>query len=131
MNNIAIIHAGPAAPELKRLLHTLDSVGVREKFFMEDLISTLRYEEDFKLDLNSMLADILYGDYYRRCLTHGQIEEFREYANRYLDDVSVLSAKVAKYIYETLVNQGRYDNDGKFPYEYHAFDGRVISLRSL
>lgn len=128
---IALIHAGPAAPELKRLLATLDSVGVREKFFMEDLVATLKYEEDFKTDLNSLLAEMIYGDYYRYCITHGQIEEFQEYANRYLDDISILSAKVAKHLYETLTSHGHYDKDGKFPYEYHGFDGRVISLQCL
>lgn len=129
--NFAIIHAGPAAPELKRLLKTLDSVGVREKFFMEDLIATLRYEEDFITDLNSMLGEVLYGEYYRHCITHGNVEEFKEYANRYLDDISVLGAKVAKHLHLTLVTQGRYDRDGKFLYEYHNFDGRLISLQCL
>lgn len=130
-NTIAVIHAGPMAPELKRLLGTLDAVGARENYFMTDLIGMLRYEEDFVLELNNLQTEILYGEYFRYCLDHGSTEEFKQQTSRFLEDTAALSTRVAKYLHTTLINQGRYDKDGKFPYEFYAFDGRIISLRSL
>lgn len=130
-NTIAIIHAGPVAPELKKLLGTLDAVGAREKFFMTDLVGVLRYEEDFTHELNSLQAEILFGEYFRYCLDQGNNEEVKQETSRFLEVTAALSTRVAKYLHNTLVAQGRYDNDGKFPYEFYSFDGRLISLRSL
>lgn len=127
----AIIHAGPAAPELKRLLKTLDSVGARESYFMSDLVATLRYEDKFVEDLNELLGDMVLGQYYHYQLSHGDPERFKEYTTRFMDSVAVASKYVARYLHASLVTQGRYDADGKFPYEFHSFDGRIISLRRL
>ncbi|BAW18983.1 hypothetical protein [Ralstonia phage RP12] len=130
--SLAIIHAGPAAPELKKLLKILDSVGAREGFFMSDLIATLQYEDKFSEDLTDMIGDLLNTNgYFDYCISHGDPELFQKYQSRFMDHVAVASDRVAHYLHTTLVTQGRYDVNGKFPYEYHSFDGRVISLRSL
>lgn len=132
MTQLAIIHAGPAAPELKKLLRALDSVGSREHFFMEDLISTLRYAESFETDLDDLLNELVQTNgYFQYCVSHGDPEMFRKYETRFMDHVSTASQQVAKYLHTTLVNQSRYDADGKFPYEFHNFDGRLICLRRL
>lgn len=130
--NLAIIHAGPAAPELKKLLKTLDSVGVREDYFMSDLIATLQYEDKFEEDLDDVMNELLQSNgFFEYNIAHGDPEVFRKYKNRFMNHVATASNRVAQYLHETLVNQGRYDANGKFPYEYNSFDGRVISLRRL
>jgi hypothetical protein len=131
MTNLAIIHAGPAAESLKMLVRTLDSVGVRENFFMTDLIETLRYDESFKTDLQEMTCDMLYGDFFHHHLSRGNVEKYKALTSEFLEVTAIASNKVAQYLHETLVNQGRYDTDGKFPYEFHSFNGKVICLRQL
>lgn len=131
MNNLAIIHAGSAAPDLKRLLSTLNSVGANEAYFMSDLVSTLRYEEDFNQELNSFLDELVFGNFYHWRLAHGNVAQFKEYTTRFMDDTAIVSKQVLKYLHETLVTRGLYNEDGKFPYEFHSFDGRLISLRRL
>jgi hypothetical protein len=132
MAEIAIIHAGPAAPELKRLLHTLDSVGAREFHFMGDLIATLQYADKFSEDLDELNTELVQTNgYFQYCISHGDPEVFRKYQSRFMDHVAMASNRVAQYLHSTLVNQGRYGTDGKFPYEFHSFDGRIISLRRL
>lgn len=133
MTQLAVIHAGPAAETLKMLVTALDCVGVREKFFMDDLIDTLRYDEDFQVALNSMSVEILYGQYFHRqvadVLITGLDPVNRDLASDFLHATAKVSELVATYLHQTLVNQGRYDHNGKFPYEYHSFDGRLIYLR--
>lgn len=129
--NKAIIHAGRAAPELKRLLKTLDSVGAREQHFMTDLVSTLRYEEDYNQELNIFLDELVFGDFYHYQLAHGNVREFKEYTSRFMDDTAMVSKRVIQHLHETLITRGLYDKDGNFPYEFESFDGRLISLRRL
>jgi hypothetical protein len=131
MNNVAIIHAGPAAESLKKLVLALDSVGVHENFFMADLIETLRYEDDFKTELADMTCELLYGDYFHHRLSRGNVEKYRELTSEFLEVTAIASTKVAQHLHETLVNQGHYDTDGKFPYEFQSFNGKVICLRKL
>lgn len=128
---LALIHAGPAAPALKRLLSTLDAVGVREEYFMIDLVSALRYQEDFDVDMNSFLYELIFGEFYRYQLSRGDVKKIKDNATQFIDETAVLSKYVLKYLHETLMSRGLYTEDGKFPYEYNSFDGRVISLRSL
>ena len=131
MSALAIIHAGPAAPGLKKLLATLDTVGVREDYFMSDLVSTLRYEEDFNDDLNAFLYELIFGEFYHYQMARCNVEKINVSASQILDDIAVLSKQVLKYLHETLLSRGLYAEGGKFPYEYNSFDGRVISLRCL
>lgn len=128
---LAIIHAGPAAPELKKLLATLDAVGVREEYFMSDLVSTLRYQEDFNIDLNAFLYELIFGEFYHYQMALGDVEKLKGSTSHILDDTAVLSKQVLKYLHATLMSRGLYTESGKFPYEYNSFDGRVISLRCL
>lgn len=133
MTQLAVIHAGPAAETLKMLVTALDCVGVREKFFMDDLIDTLRYNEDFPLELNSMSVEIVYGQYFHKQvadkLIYGLDPTNKDMASDFLQATAKVSELVARYLHQTLVNQGRYDHNGKFPYEYHSFDGKLIYLR--
>lgn len=131
MSALAIIHAGPAAPALKKLLSSLETVGVREEYFMSDLISTLRYQEDFNIDLQAFLYDLIFGEFYYYQMARGDVEEIKNNATQFMDDTAMLSKQVLKYLHETLNSRGLYTEDGKFPYEYEKFNGRVISLRSL
>ena len=131
MSALAIIHAGPAAPALKKLLTALDTVGIREDYFMMDLVSTLRYQEEFQLDLNAFLHEIFFGEYYHYQIARGNVEKLKTNSAQFMDDTAMLSNLVLKYLHETVMSRGLYTEDGKFPYEYHSFDGRVISLRSL
>lgn len=128
---LAIIHAGPAAPGLKKLLVTLDAVGIREEYFMSDLVSTLRYEEDFNDDFNAFLYELIFGEFYHYQMARGNVEKLKVSATQILDDTALLSKQVLKYLHETLMSRGLYVEGGKFPYEYNSFDGRVISLRRL
>lgn len=130
---LSIIHAGPAAQYLKMLVRGLDCVGVREKFFMTDLIETLRYEEDFEIELKSLTVELLYGQYF-----HKQIADRLEYnldpsiqdsASAFLYATARTAEQVAKYLHQNLVAQGRYDHNGKLPYEFHSFDGKLICLQ--
>ena len=131
MTNLAIIHAGTAAPALKKLLTTLGTVGIREDYFMMDLVSTLRYQEEFEVDLNAFLYELFFGEYYHYQLAHGNVEKLKTNSAQFLDDTAMLSNLVLKHLHETVMSRGLYTKDGKFPYEYHSFDGRVISLRGL
>lgn len=132
MPQLALIHAGPAAKELKKLLRVLDSVGARENYFMSDLIATLQTEQEFTTDLEELMFELQQSNgYFEYCLSHGSPEIHQQYGTSLMSHVANASDLVAKYLHTTLITQGRYDNDGKFPYEYHSFDGRVISLRSL
>ena len=128
---LAIIHAGRAAPALKKLLTTLDAVGIREDYFMMDLVSTLRYQEEFQIDLNAFLYEMFFGEYYHYQLARCGDEKLKANSAQYMDDAAMLSNLVLKHLHETVMSRGLYTEDGKFPYEYHSFDGRVISLRSL
>lgn len=128
-NNIAVIHAGPAAESLKMLVNALDSVGVRETFFMTDLIQTLRYEESFDTELSEMTCELMYGQYFADRLSKGQMDKYADITNEFLEITAVASNVVAKYLHETLVAQGHYNTDGKFPYEFHSFNGKLICLR--
>ncbi len=129
---ISVIHAGPAAPVLKELLNKLDSVGAREGYFMDDLVATLRYEDKFDEDLDDLLCELVQSNgYFQYCVTHGDPELFRKYQSRFMDCVSTASREVAQYLHSSLVIQGRYDPEGKFPYEFHKFDGRLVYLRRL
>lgn len=133
MENLAIIHAGPAAESLKALVTALDSLGVREKYFMGDLIETLSYDSEFDESLKIMTEELIHGQYLSHQLTPEFTLDFKEHGkehvNAILDVTAKLSTNVATYLHQTLINQGRYDVTGKFPYEYHAFDGRIIYLR--
>lgn len=122
----AVIHAGPKATELKKLVEQLDKVGAPEFYFMSDLVLALKVENEFKIELNDLLYDMTEGEYYRHCLNAGNVE-----ANNLMFDIAEHAKSVAEYLHTTLLNGGRYDADGKFPYEFHSFDGRVIYLRSL
>lgn len=128
MTTLAIIHAGYAAPKLKEFVAILNNKGVREKFFMEDLIDILRFDEDFDSDLLSLKTEIEYGEYYRYYLQ----DLANNAANKvpdFLNDVAVLTTEVATYLHNTLVAQGRYNHDGEFLYDFHSFDGRIIFLQ--
>lgn len=131
MNNLAVIHAGPAAPQLKKLLHTLDSVGARENFFMSDLVNTLRYEDDFKQELNIFLDELIFGEFYHHLLSHGDKQKLTSETSQFMDTTAMVSTRVLRYLHETLQTRGLYTPDGKFPYEFESFDGRLISLRRL
>jgi hypothetical protein len=133
MTQLAVIHAGPAAETLKMLVRALDCVGVRENYFMTDLIETLRYNEDFEIELKSLTVELLYGQYF-----HKQLADRLEYnldtnhqdsASTFLFTTAKVAERVAEYLHENLVAQSRYDHNGKFPYEYHSFDGKLIYLR--
>jgi hypothetical protein len=127
----AIIHAGPKAPELKQLLKELDSVGAPEFYFMSDLVGTLKYDAEFTTDLNDLLYDMTEGEYYHHCLSNGEPAKHAERTQQFMFSVAERTKIVAQYLHTTLQNAGRYDASGKFPYEFHSFDGRVIYLRSL
>lgn len=135
MTEYAIIHAGPAVEHLKFLVHALDCVGVREKYFMGDLIETLRYDEDFEVTLNEMTVEMLYGQYFHRqvadVLLYGLDSIDKDMASDFLQVTAQVSEQVAKYLHQTLVTQGRYDHNGKFPYEFDSFNGRLICLRHI
>ena len=133
MSNLAIIHAGPAAESLKALVNALDSLGVREKYFMEDLIDTLSYDEEFSESLKVMTDELIHGQYFHHCLTAEFSLDFKDkskdHASELLNVAAMMSTNVATYLHDTLVNQSRYDANGKFPYEYHSFDGKLIYLK--
>lgn len=101
MTHLAVIHAGSAAPDLKNLLTALDSVGVREKHLMEDLVGTLRYVDDFNIDLNTFLDEILNSSYLKDKLTKGNRNgEYEEITTKFLDYTAVASKKVATFLHE-------------------------------
>lgn len=135
MKKLAIIHAGPAAPTLKMLITALDCVGVREKYFMGDLIEALHDKETFDMEMRAMVIELVYGQYFHKSLADVLVfepnPEQKDLASEFLQATANASEQVSKYLHETLVNQGRYNNDGKFPYEFDSFDGKLIYLREL
>lgn len=132
MTHLALMHAGSAAPDLKNLIAALDSVGVREKYLMEDLVATLRYVDDFSIDLNTFLDEILNSAYLKDRLTKGNCDgQYEEITTKFLDYTAVASKKVATFLHEALITQNRYDVNGKFPYEFHSFNGKIILFRPL
>ena len=132
---IAVIHAGPAAETLRMLVAALHCVGVRENYFMGDLIDTLRVDEDFPLEIKSMSIELLYGQYFHRQLADKLVytvdPELPDAASEFLSATAKVSEVVATHLHDTLVAQGQYDENGNFPYEYHGFDGKLIFLRHL
>lgn len=130
MDNITIIHAGPAAASLKMLVNALHSLGVREQYFMTDLIDTLSYDEEFDASLKEMTTELLYGQYLHYRLNPLLVDNFKakDFTSEFLDITAKTSTNVARYLHTTLVTQNRYDANGKFPYEFHAFDGKLIFL---
>lgn len=135
MEHLAVIHAGPAAANLKTLVRVLDSVGVSEDYFMTDLIETLKYKEDFQLALMEMTTELTFGQYMHLQLSNRLTEvvssQGKDLVSELLQITSDVTSKVAKYLHSTLVTQGRYDENGKFLYEYRGFDGKLIYLRHL
>lgn len=133
MTQFSIIHAGPAAEHLKMLVTALDCVGVREKFFMTDLIETLRYEEDFEIELKSMTTELLYGQYFHKQIADRLVYKLDtaapDAASTFLYAAARMAEQVATYLHQNLVAQGRYDINGKLPYEFHSFDGKLICLQ--
>lgn len=130
MENLAIIHAGPVAPSLKLLTDTLALLGVREKYFMTDLIETLSYEDEFTESLSHLTNELIYGQYFYNHVAKASGEKInnRDTALEFLTLAAKASFHVANYLHTTLKTEGLY-NDGKFPYEFQAFDGRIIYLR--
>ncbi len=128
MTTLAIIHAGFAAPKLKEFVAVLNDKGIKEKFFMEDLIDILRFDEDFSHDLLSLKTEIEYGDYYRYYLSE-LANTNKNKVPDFLNNVATLTTQVATYLHNTLVAQGRYNHNGEFLYDFHSFNGRIIFLQ--
>lgn len=131
MTEYAIIHAGSAAEDLKKLVNVLDSVGVHENFFMEDLIETLRYKDEFENELSSMTNEMLHGQYFHHHLSQGNGDKYKDLTSEFMLITATISERVAQYLYQTLVAQSRYDNNGKFPYEFEQLGGKLLLLRKL
>lgn len=127
MTNIAFLSAGHVAPKLKEFIVELQSNGINEKFFMEDLVELLRYEDEdsFGEELNNLQTEIEFGQFYR----HKLIRNRKLTDPPILSHVAALTAHVAKHLHSSLVAQGRYNKDGEFLYEFYSFDGRLLFLR--
>jgi hypothetical protein len=133
MTTISIIHAGNAAPKLKQLLNKLDSVGGREKYFMTDLIGTLQYDDVYTEELNIFMDELLFGEFYPNLFSQGRNDsgKFKYNVARFMEDTAMTSKLVLRHLHETLQSRGLYNKDGRFPYEFDSFNGRIISLRRL
>lgn len=125
MTTIYFLDAGRAAPKLKEFINELHRDGINERFFMDDVIETLRYEEIFDDELTNLQTEIEFGHFYQHKLARN-----RKPTNPpILSSVATLTSLVAKHLHNSLVAQGRYNNSGEFLYEFHSFDGRLIFLR--
>lgn len=122
---IYYLDAGQSALKLKKLIIEL---GIEEQFIMDDLVETLKHQEEFVNDIASLNNEIEYSTQYRRKFSNLINHTSKQEVPSLLTSCAMLVTQVAKDLYTNLVAQGKYNKDGEFLYKFHTFDGRFIYL---
>lgn len=132
MTIISIIHLGSdLGGKLAVVLHEMRHAGITPEVFMDDVVSVLKHRDEFDLDKNQLLDELLYGFYYHHHLSGGGTKQFDEKATRFLEDAAIVCKNITNQLHTVLVEKGLYNTDGTFPYAFHSFNGTALSMRSL
>jgi hypothetical protein len=128
---VALFRAGgeQAAADFDYYVGLFIQAGIPRQVITTDILDCLKYRESFFAEIEYLRTEIAYGDYYKYKVE--QSVGGPDLSWRVVEDMARAVFRSAVEMYKTATENGLYDKEGIFPYEYIDYQRGMFFLRGI